>query len=401
MLGHRNLQPAEILSQAEHLILTNHYPSYSDLYRNGFVHTRVRAYQARAVRCDVFRLRPDEAVSYHEFEDVNVVTGSQEVVHQMLSSGRYKSVLVHFLNEAMWQVLQHHVGLVKIFVWVHGAEIQPLHRRDNFENEQQRDAAKVQSEARMIFWRGLLREMPENLKLIFVSNFLAEVVMEDLGFRLPKKHYEVVHNPIDTELFAYHPKPAEQRRKILSIRPYASRTYANDLSVKAILALTGKPYFKDLEFRMIGDGKLFEEVLGPLRDFSNVYIERRFLTHAEIAALHREYGIFLCPTRMDTQGVSRDEAMASGLVPVTNAVAAIPEFADDSCGILAPGEDAEAMARGIALLYEQPQKFAAMSEAAAKRVRAQSDAQRIICAELAVVVDGSEQIKYSVLKDAA
>ena len=401
VLGHRNLQPSELIGQAEQLVLTNHYPSYSDLYRNGFVHTRVRAYEARAVRCDVFRLRTDEAVSYHEFEDVNVITGSQEALQKLLIGGRYKSVLVHFLDEEMWQVLQLHIGQVKMFVWVHGAEIQPLHRRDNFENEQQRDAAKVQSEARMSFWRGLLRKMPENLKLIFVSNYLAEVVMEDLGFRLPKKQYEVVHNPIDTDLFAYHLKPTEQRKKILSIRPYASRTYANDLSVKAILALTGKPYFKDLEFRMIGDGKLFDEVLAPLSGFSNVYIEKRFLTHAEIAALHREYGIFLCPTRMDTQGVSRDEAMASGLVPVTNAVAAIPEFVDDSCGILAPGEDAEAMARGMALLYEQPQKFAAMSEAAAKRVRAQSDAQRVISAELAIVVDDLEQIKDSVLKDAA
>ena len=104
---------------------------------------------------------------------------------------------------------------------------------------------------------------------------------------------------------------------------------------------------------------------------------------------------------MDTQGVSRDEAMASGLVPVTNAVAAIPEFVDDSCGILAPGEDAEAMARGIALLYEHPQKFAAMSDAAATRVREQSDAQRVIGAELAVVLDNSEQIKPSVLNKAA
>ncbi|MEI7453785.1 MAG: glycosyltransferase [Actinomycetes bacterium] len=390
VLGHRNLQPTEIIGQAEHLLLTNHYPSYNDLYRNGFVHTRVRAYQARAVRCDVFRLRSDEAVSYHEFEDVNVVTGSQEVLHQMLYSGRYKRVLVHFLNEAMWQVLQHHIERIKIFVWVHGAEIQPLHRRDNFENKQQRDAAKVQSEARMSFWRGLLRKMPDNLKLIFVSNFLAEVVMEDLGVRLPENHYEVLHNPIDTDLFAYHPKPTEQRKKILSIRPYASRTYANDLSVKAILALTGKPYFKDLEFRMIGDGKLFDEVLAPLCGFSNVYIERRFLTQAEIAALHREYGIFLCPTRMDTQGVSRDEAMSSGLVPITNAVAAIPEFVDDSCGILAPGEDADALAKGIALLYEQPLKFSAMSKAAAKRVRDQRSAKKVIHAELAVVLNNSE-----------
>jgi glycosyltransferase involved in cell wall biosynthesis len=96
---------------------------------------------------------------------------------------------------------------------------------------------------------------------------------------------------------------------------------------------------------------------------------------------------------MDTQGVSRDEAMASGLVSATNAVTAIPEFADDRCGILAPGEGAEAMARGISLLYENPGRFSAMSEAAAKRVRQQSDVQRVTCAELAVVLEDSEPIR--------
>jgi glycosyltransferase involved in cell wall biosynthesis/spore maturation protein CgeB/ubiquinone/menaquinone biosynthesis C-methylase UbiE/predicted nucleic acid-binding Zn-ribbon protein len=402
VLGHRNLQPAEILSQAEHLLLTNQYPSYSDLYRNGFVHTRVRAYHARAVRCDVFRLRPDEAVSYHEFEDVNVVTGSQEVLHQMLASGRYKSVLVHFLDSSMWDVLQHHVDRVKVLVWVHGAEIQPWHRRDfDHQTQEQRAVARRTSDERMAFWRALLQPVPANLKLVFVSRYFAEEVMQDVGLRIPERHYTIIHNPINTELFNYQEKSVEQRKKVLSIRPYASAKYANDLSVKAIQRLSQEPWFYHMEFRMIGDGPLFEETLAPLREFRNVYIEQRFLNQQEIAALHKEYGIFLCPTRMDAQGVSRDEAMASGLVPVTNAVTAIPEFVDDRCGILVPGEDAEAMARGISLLYEHPERFSAMSEAAAKRVRAQSDAQRVIGAELAVVLDDSEPIRRSVLMDAA
>jgi len=382
VLGHKNLQPAELIGQADHLLLTHQYPSYEDLYRNGFVHTRVAAYAARGTTVDVFRLRPDEAVSYHEFEDVNVISGSQEVLHRMLSSGRYQSVLVHFLDEAMWGVLQHHIERVKVFVWVHGFEIQPFHRRDNFENEQQRDKAKVQSKARLTFWRSLLRQMPDNLTLIFVSKYLAEVTMEDFGFRLPDSRYRVIHNAIDTDLFAYHKKSAEQRKKILSIRPYTSRTYANDLSVRAILALSEKPYFKDLEFRMVGDGRLFDEVLEPIRAFDNVHIERRFLTHVEIAAFHREYGIFLCPSRMDTQGVSRDEAMASGLVPVTNAVAAIPEFVDETCGMLAPQEDAVGLAESIGKLYHSPELFSAMSAAAAARVRRESSSAKTIDLEL-------------------
>lgn len=384
VLGHRPLRPAAVLGRADHLVLTNHYPSYDDLYRNGFVHSRVKAYAAAGVDVDVFRLRSDSAVAYHEFQDIDVITGSSEALTKLLETGGYKSILVHFLDEEMWSVLQHYVDRVKIIVWVHGAEIQPWHRRDyNFTSEQERDAAKAQSEVRMRFWRELFADLPDGLRFVFVSRYFAEEVMEDVGIRLPESSYEVIHNPIDTDCFAYHAKPAEQRMRILSIRPYASRKYANDLSVGAILELSKKPYFKDLEFRMIGDGKLFDETLEPIKGFENVVIERRFLSHNEIGALHKDYGIFLCPTRMDAQGVSRDEAMSSGLVPVTNGVTAIPEFVDSSCGILAGPDDAEGMANGIAMLIEQPETFMRMSAAAAARVRQQSPVNLVASQEIA------------------
>lgn len=383
VLGHRPLRPAEVLGRSRHLVLTNHYPSYDDLYRNGFVHTRVSAYAARGTRVDVFRLRRDTELSYHEFHDVDVITGSQEALHKLLAGGDYQSVLVHFLDEAMWEVLRHHVDRVKVIVWVHGAEFQPWHRREfNFEGEDQLRSAKLQSEERMRFWQGLLREMPANLQLVFVSRYFAGEVMEDLGFRLPEGKYHVIHNPIDTRLFAYHAKQPEHRKKILSIRTYASRKYANDLAVGAILALKDKPWFGELEFRLIGDGKLFDEVLAPVRGLENVVIERRFLSQPEIAQLQRHYGIFLCPTRWDSQGVSRDEAMASGLVPVTNAVSGVPEFVDASCAITAPAEDAAGLADGIARLVEDAERFLAMSRAAGERVRAQSASDAMVAREL-------------------
>jgi glycosyltransferase involved in cell wall biosynthesis len=137
-----------------------------------------------------------------------------------------------------------------------------------------------------------------------------------------------------------------------------------------------------MEFRMIGDGPLFEQTVAPLRRYSNVYIEQRFLKKDEIAALHKEYGIFLSPTRMDTQGVSRDEAMSSGLVPVTNAVAAIPEFVDAECGMLAPGEDAAGLAHNLTMLYENSEHFSRLSNGAAQRVRRQSAKEKMIALEL-------------------
>lgn len=386
VLGHRNLQPSEMLGRSQHLVVTNHYPAYEDLYRNGFVHSRVMAYQEHNLNVDIFRLRRNEAVSYHEFQNVDVVTGCQTTLAKMLESRQYKSVLVHFLDPDMWEVLKRFTHRVKVVVWVHGAEVQPWWRREyNYSDEHQLALAKAESEKRMAFWRETLSNMPANLKLVFVSRYFAEEVMEDVGFRIPEDRYEIIHNPIDTETFSYQAKPEAQRMKLLSIRPYASAKYANDLSVKAIELLAKKPYFHDLEFRMIGDGVLFDEILAPLRKFSNVTIERGFLKHQEIAALHKQYGLFLCPTRMDAQGVSRDEAMASGLVAVTNAVTAIPEFVDDECGILAPGDDAQAMADGIARVIESPELFCKMSAAARARVEKQTAKHSIINREIELI----------------
>ncbi|WP_336056019.1 FkbM family methyltransferase [Nitratireductor sp. CH_MIT9313-5] len=387
VLGHRRQRPAEIVGRSKYLLLTNHYPSYDDLYRNGFVHSRVLAYKEDGVDVDVFRLRKDEPLSYHEFQDVDVITGSQEALYKLLSSGRYEHVLVHFLDADMWSVLQHFTEDIKISVWVHGAEIHPWHRRKfDIETPQQEQLAKERSETRMSFWRRILNPMPANLKLVFVSNTLACDAERDLGLTLPKKQHTIIHNPIDTSLFKYRPKPAEQRKKILAIRPFASRIYANDLSVETLLRLSKLPFFSDLEVLIVGEGKLFEETVEPLKKFSNVTLKRTFLTREQIASLHKEFGLFLCPSRMDTQGVSRDEAMSSGLVPITTAVAAIPEFVDSECGILAPSEDAQAMAEGIAMLYNNPDQFLRLSENAAQRVRSQSGKERIIREELSQFV---------------
>ncbi|KVL32313.1 glycosyl transferase family 1 [Burkholderia territorii] len=384
LLGHRSLLPADVFSQGQHLVLTNHYPSYDDLYRNAFVHSRVRAYRENGVRCDVFRFRDEQTVEYQEFENVDVMTGGAEVLERLLETGRYQSVLVHFLDEAMWRALKPYADRLKIVVWVHGADIQRFERRAFlYDDAEQRSAAALKSERRVQFWRSVLTDRPRSLHLVFVSQYLAVTAMEDLGLMLPDDAYSVIHNPIDTARFDYVEKDAELRWKVLSIRPYASKVYANDLSVGAILALSARPEFDCMQFHLIGDGALFDETVAPLRGFSNVRIERRFLTQREIADLHKEYGVFLCPSRMDTQGVSRDEAMASGLVPVTNGIAAIPEFVDETCGVLVPAEDTKALVNGLLKLVRDPRLFAEMSANAARRVRRQSAQDVVIRRELA------------------
>ncbi len=383
--GHRQLEPAAFLGKNETLLLTNHYPRYGDLYRNGFVHTRVNAYQERGIGIDVFRLRHGAPTAFHEFQRIDVITGNENALYNLLASGRYKRVLVHFLDPLMWSVLQQFPELPKI-VWVHGAEIQPWHRRFyNYTTEAALAKAQIDSKKRIAFWRSILNPIAPGLRLVFVSQKFAREVMEDYSLYFPENTYSVIHNPIDTTKFSYSPKSCEQRKKILSISSYASNKYANDLTVSAILKLTRNLFFRELQFHLVGDGPLFEETLAPLRNFSNVTIERRFLQQQEIAALHRENGIFLIPSRWDSQGVSRDEAMSSGLVPITCNVAAIPEFLDENCGILVPPESPTALAEGIERLYHSPKLFLKMSKAAAERVRRQRGKEQIINKEISLM----------------
>ena len=110
-------------------------------------------------------------------------------------------------------------------------------------------------------------------------------------------------------MFTYIKKSPEQRKKILSIRPYASKIYANDLMVKVIQKLSKENFFGELQFLIIGDGVLFDKTVAPLRKISNVEIRKTFLRQSEIVELYHEFGMVLIPSRGDTQGVSRDEAI--------------------------------------------------------------------------------------------
>ncbi|HMN77376.1 MAG TPA: glycosyltransferase [Burkholderiaceae bacterium] len=378
-------RPSAVVPTARHLLVTKQYPGYDDLYRYGFVHSRVRGYRRDGLLVDIFRLHADEPCAFREFEDVDVVQGDRDLLDLTLRSGRHQHVLVHLLDAQMWEALARHVDRVKITVWVHGAEIQTWQRRA-FELDGQGEAEvarrKALSDQRAAFWQRLLGDPHPNLSLVFVSQYVADEARRDLGLDLSRVSHQVIHNFIDGELFAYRAKDEAQRTHILSIRPFASRVYANDLTVRAIQLLSERPCFASLSFHIVGDGELFDETTRPLAGLPNVTLHKGFLTQREIAALHRENGIFLCPTRMDTQGVSRDEAMASGLVPVTMRVAAVPEFVDDTCGVLVDAEDAGQLADAVEALQMDPQRFLRLSQAAAARVRRDSGVQQTIVREL-------------------
>ena len=365
-------------------LLCRGYPSAEQLYNYPFLHRRVLQYRSFGHEVHIFVLR--DSHSQWNFDGCAVESGDQAALALALSRFSPDCIAAHALADDMWGALMSTNTRLPVFGWLHGSEMLP-HYKTNFPDraDPAHRRQKQIYEARRLFWRGLARNWPLNLRLVFVSRTAAEQAQDGLGVRLPAGCWRVIHNPIDTALFAYQPKAPEQRFRVLSIRPFNNWSYANDLTAAAIVKMSDHPLFPQFFFHIIGDGALFETQLAPLADFCNVRCERRFISQDEISALHKDNGVFLVPTRMDTQGVSRDEAMSSGLVPVTNAVAAVPEFTAPDCAGLASAENANELAQAMLEMAQNPALFLQRSQRATARVRRQSAADIIIPAELALM----------------
>ncbi|WP_115057813.1 glycosyltransferase family protein, partial [Paenibacillus thiaminolyticus] len=377
------------LNKSSIMLISNFYPSYDNLYSYTFIHSRLLEYKKNGMIVDVFKYNNQEVSKYSEFYGIDITTGYYEHLNSLLLNGNYKTILIHSLTEELWGSIKNIIKGKRVIIWIHGAEIQSYRRREhNLTNTRTIENAKIQSEKRIAFWKqifDLALGSDYSLHFVFVSSYLLDTVFEDVGMRLPEKYYSIIHNYVNEEVFVFAEKKTNQRKKILSIRPYSNHNYANDLMVKTLLELAKEPFFYDLQFMIVGHGKLFKATTKPLKKYSNVTLVEKFLRQSEIANLHRDFGIFLVPTRMDTQGVSRDEAMCSGLVPITNKVAAVPEFLDDKCGIIVDAEDYKGLATGIKKLYYDPDLFSFLSKNAAERVRVQCGKENSIMREIGLI----------------
>jgi glycosyltransferase involved in cell wall biosynthesis len=375
----------DILGNQENLVLTNAYPSSNDLYKNGFVHRRVLGYQKENVNMDVFILRNQEGLIEYSFEGVKVLVGNKTMLLRLLKRMRYTKILIHFINRDMVEAIEEANINTHLFVWIHGAGAERYERRIfNYSPEElatNKNELRKKDDEQMAFMKRVYTAA--NVTTVYVSEYIKQVAEEDSA--CITRDPVVIPNIIDSELFSYKEKPIHHRKKILFIRPFVANNYACDLAIKVILELSKKEFFDELTFNIYGTGPLFDEIVEPITEFRNVSLNKTFLRQDRIAELHKKHGIMLIPTRHDTQGVSMGEAMSSGLVVVTNGVCAIPEYVDNSCGVIVKDEDYIEMAKQIERLYYEPERFIELSKQAAIRVRNQCGIENTIKKELELV----------------
>ncbi|WNB85201.1 glycosyltransferase family 4 protein [Cellulomonas sp. ATA003] len=377
---------------AQVLLVANAYPSDGSLYRNAFIHRRVLAYLDAGITVEVFYLHPPVTEPYaYVFDGVRVTVGNAAAYEHRIAEQPYRAVLVHFASPDMVQPIVRHAPGTPVIVWVHGFEAEAWHRRwFTFTGSAAEIRAAVAKDdtyyrGQLTFMAWLLTTDELDVQVVHVSEwFRRHVVEPDVG--VPTRRPHVIPNVVDTDLFPYVPKRPDDRLRILSVRPYASRKYANDQTVAAIVELSTRPFFDRLAFTVRGEGALFDQTVRPLADLANVSVERGFLRQEDIATLHADHGVFLAPTRFDSQGVSMCEAMSSGLVPVSTRITAIPEFVEDRVsGMLARPEDPVDLADQIELLYYNPELYLSLSERAATRTREQCGFDATVGREIALI----------------
>ncbi|PEI96075.1 glycosyltransferase family 4 protein [Bacillus pseudomycoides] len=344
------------------LILTHQYPKKDNLYRNGFVHQRVKAYIASNYNTEVWVMKENNDEEIYYFDGVKVIEGNKEQFNHYVKKNKIDRILVHFLLENMVEALLKVSINIPMFIWVHGYEALKWNRRLfqpwNFYSWRDLRVRKNLKQLKAFKHFNEKNEM-EKISYIFVSNWMKKIAEQDVKTKFKKTY--IIPNYINTDLFKYEKKEENQRKKILLIRSFHNRKYATDVAVNAILELSKTEKFTDLEFEIYGNGKYFNFDTRLLDKFSNVKVHNKFLTQEEIADIHKKFGVFLCPTRQDAQGVSMCEAMASGLIPITSNNTAIPEYVTHSeTGFLTNNH--KEIADSILKLYNNAELFTTMSK---------------------------------------
>ena len=376
------------------LVICNAYPSGNDLYRNGFIHRRVKGYQESGLQVKVFYNHEPVTDAYqYTFDGVDVTVGNGEALFNLVSQSPFLGYLVHFAELTRIEPLERAQVSAPVIIWIHGFEAEGWYRRwfnfidSSAEIRAALDKKETYYKGQNAFLAQLVNEPRLNYSFVNVSEWFKDNIVEpDLDVEFGEENSTVIPNLIDEEIFVKSTKDPSLRKNILSIRPYASYKYANDLSVKAILELSTRPYFDDLQFTICGQGKYFADTVAPLRAFKNVTLRNEFFTQEEVKELHRTHGIFLSPTRFDSQGVSMCEAISSGLVSISSDVAAVPEFiTHGKTGLLAPAENHDVLARSIEELYFDEELFQKISNDGADHMHLQCGRRATIGKEIAFI----------------
>ena len=366
------------------LIITPGYPSESNKYNTAFVHTRVKEYLESGLKVDVLCINSLPGISSYNFEGVDVVCGDYSFLREVLGTRRYKNIVIHFFDCNYGNVLDAvDTSGTNLYLFAHGADVLyhdlPEYASPYFGSKID-ITCRTEEFAKRDYYIKKYNQL-DNVKWIFVSEFVRKKM--ESGINIKINNYEIIPNYIDGELFEHKTKDKELQKKIFVLRKFTNDfCYALDIDVRAILTLSRRECFKDLEFDIYGSGEMFDVITAPIADFDNVHLHNKFLTHEEIRHIHDTHGIALFASRFDTQGVSLCEAVSSGCAVVTSDVEGITAYIDKELEVVCETEEFTKYANAIEKLAFDSDYFNKVIESQSKSVQSKFSYENTIGKEL-------------------
>lgn len=363
----------EIDNKRNVLIIVPDYPSYVNLYACAFAHSRNKEYVKNNLKIQVFAVNSTiDFQTKYERDNVPVIRGSYKDLKELLSTTHYPVVMAHFVDEKLYPIFEGNIyDNQKLLFICHGPEVVYKYlvnvTRPYFSKPVDFNDINKRFELSDFYVRRFSQK--DNVEWIFVSNWLKEFAEKEQGFKF--KHSRVINNVIDEELFPYTKRDPELRKKIIVVRKFDNICqHSIDQIVLCIMELSRRSFFKDLEFDIYGDGYYYDELVEPLRQFSNVHLIRRFIPNEQLNDVYKEHGIILLPSRHDAHAVSMGESASTGLVVLGSNVTSNPYFMNEKENhTLTDPEDYVGLANIIERLYKDPKEFSRISENMSKFTR--------------------------------
>ncbi len=389
----------QLSGQADVLVVTPDYPSADNLYLCAFVHSRVREYVKAGLKVQVAAIADTWYQMSYEQNGVFVFKGNYGDFKKILERKTAKVVVVHFVSEEFMQIFDGYVQDERLIFICHGPEtlfeVLPNKVRPYFTKPLHENPYLYASKKRYVETYA----KKKNVTWVFVSQWLKDYSEEVLGIKF--RNTAVIHNTIHEQLFPYCEKTAEDRKRIMILRKFDNISqHSIDQSVLAIRELSRRSFFGDLEFHIYGDGSYFQELLEPVRGFSNVKIHKGFVPNEKIAGIYKKNGILLIPSRHDAHAVSMGEAASSGMVVVGSRVTSNPFFMNEEKNhTLADPENPIELADIIERLYKNPDEFLAISRRMSRETMARCCIKQTVGKEIALIRENLAQANGSDAKE--
>jgi glycosyltransferase involved in cell wall biosynthesis len=354
-------------------VLTGRYPSKTSPYSHMFVHTRNKEYLAQGH--EVVVLVPSNKPEQYVIEGVKVVLGDVFSLAKYLADTDRVMIhlLLHRLDKATDAGYLYDIVLkerLPTLFFIHGVESQTIwhSRREDIKWKDPKSIARWLYRdyyllQRMIKTLASFNEESFPCRFVTPSKWMLEESMRHNKLDLTQKSL-VIPNGIDTEHFKFEDRWAN-RFDLLSMRPLVySGKYAVDLllesasKVKLPKSLTQYGHVNGARSNEAKIRQVASEILTDI-DYT---LHANFVNYQDIPKIHKEYGLYMAVTRMDAQGVSMCEAMASGLPTVSFNTCAIPEFIEHrKTGLLAQKYCTSEFASYVDELVEDRQLFDAIA----------------------------------------